>query len=97
MKFEWDDRKNDLNLANHELDFANAQQIFRLPLRLFPDDRQDYGEERWIGIGMLEGRTVVIVFTEPDENTIRVISLRKAVSHERRIYEQYLKDELGGI
>jgi uncharacterized protein len=97
MKFEWDKQKNALNLANHGIDFAKAHQIFRLPLRLFPDDRQDYGEERSIGIGMLEGRTVVIVFTEPDEDRIRVISLRKAVSHERRIYEQYLKDELGSI
>lgn len=48
-----------------------------------------------IGTGMLDGRVVVIVYTEPNEATIRSISLRKAISHERRRYEQYLKNRLG--
>jgi uncharacterized protein len=95
MKFEWDDRKRKLNVANHGLDFVGVDQVFRLPIRVFADDRQDYGEERLIGIGLLDGRTVVIVFTEPAEETIRVVSLRKALPHERRIYEQYLRDQLG--
>jgi uncharacterized protein len=38
---------------------------------------------------------VDIVFTEPDEQTIYIISLRKALLYERKRYEQYLKDELG--
>lgn len=38
---------------------------------------------------------VVVVFTEPDETTIRIISLRKALPYERKLYERYLKDELG--
>jgi uncharacterized protein len=70
-------------------------RLFRLPLRIALDDRQDYGEDRWIGIGMLDGRVVVVVFTEPDEQTIRVISLRKALPYGRKRYEQYLRDELG--
>ena len=45
--------------------------------------------------GMLSGRVVVVVFTEPDEQTIRIISLRKALPYERQRYQQYLKDELG--
>jgi len=60
-----------------------------------PDDREDYGEDRWIGIGMIRGHVVVIVFTERDEDTIRVISLRKALSHERTGYEKILRDQLG--
>ena len=44
---------------------------------------------------MLEGRVVIVVFTELDEQTIRSISLRKALPYERKRYEQYLKDELG--
>jgi uncharacterized protein len=55
----------------------------------------DYQKERWIGIGILDGRIVDIVFTEPDEQTIYIISLRKALLYERKRYEQYLKDELG--
>ena len=95
MKFEWDWQKNRANIAKHELDFTDASKVFQLPLRVFLDERQDYGENRWIGIGMLEGRVVIVVFTEPDEQTIRIISLRKALPYERKCYEQYLKDELG--
>jgi uncharacterized DUF497 family protein len=46
------------------------------------DEREEYGEERWIGIGLLDGRVVVVVYTELDEETTRIISLRKALSHE---------------
>ncbi|MEH1911909.1 MAG: BrnT family toxin [Nostoc sp.] len=63
--------------------------------RISLDDRQDYGEDRLIGLGMLDGRIVVVVFTELDEETIRIISLRKALPYERKRYEQYLKNELG--
>jgi uncharacterized DUF497 family protein len=58
------------------------------------DEREDYGEERYVGIGLLDGRVVVVVYTEPDEETVRIISLRKALSHERKRYEQYLKNRL---
>ena len=95
MKFEWDQQKNQANVAKHELDFADAPRVFKLPLRISLDERQDYGEDRWIGIGILDGRFVVVVFTEPDEQAIRIISLRKALPYERKCYEQYLKDELG--
>ena len=56
------------------------------------DERENYGEDRYIGIGLLQGRVVVVVYTEPDEETIRIISLRKALSYERKYYEQYLED-----
>lgn len=95
MKFEWDERKNGINLAKHGFDFADAFRIFDLPMAVEMDEREDYDEDRWIGIGLLNGRVVVIVYTEPDDKTIRVISLRKALSHERRRYEQYLKNRLG--
>ena len=95
MQFEWDDEKNESNLARHGLDFADAYRIFSFPMLVALDDREDYGEDRWIGIGLLDGRVVVVVYAEPDAETIRVISLRKALTYERNEYEQYLKDELG--
>jgi len=58
------------------------------------DERDDYGEDRWIGTGMLDGRVVVVLYTEPDEETIRIMSLRKALTYERKNYEQYLKNRL---
>jgi uncharacterized protein len=57
------------------------------------DDREDYGEERCIGIGLLAG-VVVVIYTEPSDDIIRIISLRKALSHERKKYEQYIKNRL---
>jgi uncharacterized protein len=97
MKFEWDPQKNRANIAKHTLDFADSPKVFRLPLRVSLDDRQDYGEDRWIGIGILNGRVVVVVFTEPDAQTIRIISLRKALPYERKCYEQFLRYELGEV
>lgn len=95
MKFEWDDRKNQSNLAKHGFDFADAFRIFNLPMVVELDEREDYGEDRCIGIGLLDGRVVVVVYTEPDRETVRIISLRKSLSYERRRYEQYLKNRLG--
>lgn len=94
MNFEWDDRKNESNIAKHGFDFADAPRIFDLPILVSFDDRQDYGEDRWIGIGLLDVRIVVVVYTEIDEEKIRIISLRKALSHEGKRYEQYLKNRL---
>ena len=54
------------------------------------DDREDYGEERYVGLGLLDGRVVVVIFTQPDDNTVRVISLRKATYYERQQYGEYL-------
>jgi len=95
MRFEWDEAKRKANLVKHGFDFADAFRIFSLPMVVEFDQREDYGEDRWIGIGLLDGRVVAIVYTEPDEETVRIISLRKALSHERRRYEQYLKNRLG--
>ena len=94
MNFEWDERKNDINLAKHGFDFNDASRVFDLPMVIEIDERQAYGEDRWIGIGLLDGRIVVVIYTEPSEEKIRVISLRKAFSHERKEYEQYIKNRL---
>ncbi len=67
------------------------------PLLVNLDDREDYDEERWIGIGLMDARVVVIVFSELDEGTIRVISFRKAIKNERRQYEQAFKNEFGAF
>ncbi|ELS02776.1 hypothetical protein Xen7305DRAFT_00024940 [Xenococcus sp. PCC 7305] len=95
MNFEWDEEKNAINLAKHGFDFADASKIFDFPMVVDLDLRENYGEDRWIGIGLLNGRVVVIVYTEINEQLIRIISLRKALSHERKRYEKYIKNRLG--
>ena len=95
MKFEWDERKNQSNITKYGLDFADAFGVFNLPMLVYLDEREDYGEERYLGIGLLDGRIVVVIYTEPGEEMVRIISLGKALSHERKRYEQYLKNRLG--
>ena len=86
MRYEWDDAKNRANIRKHGIDFIDVPSMFRHPMVTFLDQKQDYGEERWIGIGILGTVSAVVVFTEPKENTIRIISARKATKHEEKIY-----------
>lgn len=95
MGFEWDENKRAENIDKHELDFTDAWQIFDAPMLVDIDNREGYGETRFFGIGFLRNIIVAIVFTEPDEETIRVISLRKALKYEREQLENYIEDELG--
>lgn len=88
MNFEWDEQKSRANLRKHGLSFADAFRIFDAPMLIDQDNRFDYGEDRWIGIGRIQSRIVVVVYSEPDAETIRIISLRKALSHERAAYEE---------
>lgn len=92
MNFEWDEQKNQSNVQKHGLSFADAWEMFQAPMLVELDDRKEYGEERWIGIGRMRDRTVVAIYSEPDDTTIRVISLRKALTHERQAYEKYIRN-----
>jgi len=96
MKFIWDRRKNEANIKKHELDFADAYMVFETPMLAGLDDREEYGEDRWIGLGLMGSRVVVIVFTEL-EDTIRVISFRKATTDESKKYEQEYKNKFGSL
>ena len=95
MKFIWDRRKNKLNIEKHSLDFADAWKVFESPMLVGIDNREDYGEDRWIGVGSMDNRVVVIIFTELDEDTIRIITFRKATTNERKRYEQAYKNQFG--
>ena len=96
MEFEWDETKRKENLRKHGLDFADAPEMFKGPALIHLDTRKGYGEDRWIGIGLIKGRCVVISHTERKQGqTVRVISLRKALSHERKAFEKRIADQLG--
>ncbi len=53
MRYLWDEAKRLANLSKHGLDFADAEKVFAGPMVLFEDGREDYGEQRMIGIGLL--------------------------------------------
>ncbi len=87
MKFTWNEAKRRSNLVKHRLDFADAPAVFAGIAFTFEDDRFDYGEERFITLGMLKDVVVVIAHTERNE-TVRIISMRKATKHEQKLYFQ---------
>lgn len=85
MKFEWDENKNKSNIQKHAIDFSDSAKIFNQTMVIKLDERADYGESRWIGLGQLEDIVIVMVFTKRNDN-VRIISIRKANKQERRIY-----------
>jgi uncharacterized DUF497 family protein len=94
MTFEWDEAKNRANVRKHGFHLAEAEEMFRGTLLIRPDSSEDYGEERWIGIGMIQGRVAIVAFAERPQDTIRIISLRKADHEERKEYEKAIQDGL---
>ena len=51
MDFTWDKKKNQSNIKTHSIDFKDAVTMFDMPMLISIDNRHDYGEERWVGIG----------------------------------------------
>ena len=91
MRFSWSERKRAINLTEHGLDFVDAARVFEGLTFSYEDDRFDYGEQRFITLGLLAGVPVSIAHTETDDE-IRVISFRKATSREARLYFNEVQD-----
>lgn len=90
-RFEWDEAKNGSNQRKHRISFEIASHVFADPFALMAHDRVENGEERWQTIGAIPGAVIVLVAhtVRFDDQTeiIRLISARKATTHERRRYE----------
>jgi len=83
MNFVWDEKKNRDNVRKHGIDFRDVTDMFNHPMLVRLDTSRDYGEDRWIGIGLLRNMATVVVYVEwQDEETIRIISARKATTYE---------------
>ena len=85
MEFVWDEKENLENIRKHGIAFEDVTDMFNHPMLVYLDTRHDYGEDRWIGIGLLQTIIAVAVYVEWDnEETVRIISARKATSYERK-------------
>ena len=91
MNFEWDDKKRKSNIEKHGIDFIDAPMIFAGYTLTIEDDRYDYGEERFVTFGILDGRVVSVVHTEA-KDLIRIISMRKATRNEEKEYFSQIPD-----
>jgi uncharacterized DUF497 family protein len=84
LRFEWHDPKAAANLQAHGVSFELATGVFSDPFAVeWIDDREDYGEQRFVIIGMAEGQLLFVAYTER-EDRIRIISARK-VTHDEEI------------
>jgi uncharacterized DUF497 family protein len=95
MRFEWDEAKRRLNIKKHGIDFEDVTAVFNSPMLTALDTREDYGEDRWIGIGMLRNFVIVLIFIERTKDIIRIISARKATKYERQAYYKKIQNGLG--
>ncbi|MBX9826313.1 MAG: BrnT family toxin [Xanthobacteraceae bacterium] len=85
-EFEWDEAKAAENYAKHGVSFEVASLVFEDPFAIERlDDRDDYGEDRFILTGMAEGALLTVVYTERS-GRVRIISARQATKHEQDEY-----------
>jgi len=86
MEITYDAEKRELTLEKRGLDFEDAVHVFAGPVFDLEDDRQNYGETRWLTFGLLNERMVALVWT-PRGEARHIISMRKANERERKKYE----------
>ena len=89
VRIEFDADKRDKTLEERGLDFARAGEVFEGRHFTGQDTRQDYAEDRFITMGQLDARLVVLVWT-PRGEARRIISMRKANDREKAIYASHL-------
>lgn len=90
-RYEWDNQKYWVNFHKHGIRFEEATLIFSDPNAIEVLD-DDVNEERFILIGMNRSIGVlVVVFCERSEETIRIISARKATLKEEQLYEERIR------
>lgn len=91
IRFEWDEEKNRANRRKHGVSFEDATAVFQdrvRTLEIFDADHSVF-EDRFLAIGPTKNRLLVVVFTEPDEHHIRILSARRADENERALYRRY--------
>jgi uncharacterized DUF497 family protein len=87
IQFTWYELKRLRNLSDHGLNFADTPAVFEGKTVTYEDDRFDYGEDRFVTLGSLNGIPVSIVHTET-ETEIHIISFRRATRREAEyLYE----------
>jgi hypothetical protein len=92
LQFEWDETKAIANKRRHHVSFEVAARVFLDPNRIeILDDREDYGEDRWITIGMVAPALLVVVYTlrGSEGDLVRLISARRANEQEQKGYRQF--------
>jgi uncharacterized DUF497 family protein len=94
LEVEWDEDKRRATLKGRGVDIAYAALIFLDEVFTQPDDRRDYGEERYISIGLVRDQCFVVIHTER-QNVIRVITAWKGGRNDRKKYQESVVGRTG--
>ena len=86
MEFEWDEAKRQEIIERRDIDIVYAARIFRGPILTEQDLRKDYGEDRYIAIGLVEDRCFVVAYTYRG-TVIRLITAWEGGRHVREEYK----------
>jgi len=88
MRFSWDPKKDLLNQRDHDITFQEATTVFGDALAItVSDPDHSIDEERFITIGQSSSGRLLVVCHIEQGDTIRIISARRATTHERKDYE----------
>ena len=94
MRYQWDPDKEALNREKYGVGFDEVQELFEGDadyLEIF-DDEHSAVEERFISIGPVQRGIVLVVWTEPGDDVIRIISARLATRRERELFYKYMEE-----
>ena len=94
VRFEWDPNKDEANRRKHGLSFDEATDLFSGEndfLEIY--DEHSGEEDRFIAIGPVRAGIVVVVYTESQDDVIRIVSARKATAKEIRLLRNYLEGD----
>jgi len=92
VEFEWDDAKELSNQRKHGLSFLEAQRLFESGadyLEIFDAEHSEF-EDRFIAVGPIDRGLVVVVYTEREEDLIRIIGARLANKREQALYRSQM-------
>lgn len=97
MRFEWDPAKNRTNRDKHGLSFEDASKLFAsgVDYLVVYDARHSEQEDRFIAIGPIRRGVVVVVYTEHQDDAVRIVSARMATKQERQRFQSYRRDSHG--
>ena len=95
MRFEWDVGKEEINQRRHGISFEEAKELFTSGLDYLEiyDVEHSYEEDRFIAIGLVRRGLIVVVYTERQEDVVRIISARIATPRESRLFQKYTGEE----
>ena len=93
IRFTWSEPKRRSNLRKHGIDFRDAERVFMGRTVQYEDSRFDYGETRFVTLGLLGFQPVTLVHTQTHEE-IRIVSFRKAQRREAAYYFETVFDGL---